>query len=282
MDDMKRFLQITQNHSRENPVISNLEVLNLPAGAKRLRVLWMYPDILSLHGGRGDMMALLRFATSAGLPIEIRRIEQLTDPVPLDQADMLYFCCGDLDCMPDVIKALEPKKPDLQAFAAARTLVANGSSGAVLARQLHLLDGSTIPGLGLLGMIWTERRSVYGDDLWLDAIDGTEVIGNEIKLADVTLDPGQQPFGTVRYGRGNCGDGYEGAVTGNVIYTGCLGPVLVRNPSLAMALLRRGAMAAGLPVEHMQFVPDPSDIFMEQRGLADAKAFISKKMNPKK
>lgn len=282
MDSIKQFLQITNAYRQEDSSLHNFDVLGLERNTKALHLLWMYPDILSLHGGRGDIMALLRFATAAGLPLEIRKVEQPSDSVPLEWADMLYFCCGDLDCVPDLIRALAPMKEKLKAFAASgKVVAANGSSGGILAQELELLDGSVIEGLGLLGMRWTERSSVHGDDLWLDAIDGTEVIGNEIKLADVTLDAGQAPFGKVRYGRGNRGDGYEGAVTGNVIYTTCLGPVLVRNPALAMALLRRGAEAAGLEIREEAFALNPSDIPYEESGLREARMFIEKKLNKK-
>lgn len=237
-----------------------------------LHILWMYPSTLSLHGGRGDIMALLRFATLAKRPVDIRRIENLNDPVPLEEADMLYFCAGDLACMPDVIRALEPIREALRDFSAqGKVIVANGSTGAILARDLTLEDGTVVPGLGLLDMHWKQRTSVHGDDLWMKTADGLEIIGDEIKLADVTLDPGQAPFGTVTYGKGNCGDGFEGAITGNVICTGCLGPVLVRNPALAMNLLER---AAGAPLPALA----PSDIPYELAGLAETKAFIQKKM----
>lgn len=279
MTSMEQFRLAAAHYRDGRNSLNNLEALGLPEDTKCLSILWMYPDILSLHGGRGDLMALLRFATMANLPADIRRVTHLTDPVDLDAADMLYFCCGDLSCVPDVVKALEPRLEDLRAFAdAGKMIVANGSSGAILAKELRILGGPTVPGLGLLNMRFTERGSIHGDDLWMDAIDGVEVIGNEIKRTDVALEPGQAPFGTVRYGRGNCGDGYEGAVTGNVIYTGCMGPVLVRNPALAMALLRRAAEAAGLDTDPGQFLLDPSDIAAETLGISDAQTFISKKM----
>lgn len=254
-------------------------VSNLDAGdQKKIRILWMYPDSLNLHGGRGDIMALLRFATMAKIPVEIRRVELLTDPVPLNAADMLYFCCGDLVDMPHVIRALEPVKEALESFAArGKVIVANGSTGAVLAKELQLLDGTVIPGLGLLDMRWTQRSTVQGDDLWLDAVDGTQVIGNEIKLAEIALEPDQAPFGKVRYGHGNDGTGYEGAVTRNVIYTSCLGPVLVRNPALAMALLRRAADAAGLEIPAERFALRTEDISCEEKALEEAKKFILNK-----
>lgn len=262
--------------------IHNLDVLGLPADHKRVRILWMYPNSLHIHGGRGDLMALLRFATMAKLPIEICRVDRLTDEIPLENAHMLYFCCGELECAADIVKALESQKEALFAFAeAGNVIVANGSTGAILGKDLKLADGTVIPCLGLLGMHSVQRTSIHGDDLWLDAIDGIEVIGNEIKRMDVTLDPEQAPFGTVRYGRGNCGDGKEGAVTRNVIYTTCLGPLLVRNPALAMALLRRAAMAADMQIDEAQFALSPEAILHESKALEETRIFIRKKMEKK-
>ncbi len=263
--------------------VDNLKDLGLGADHKRVRILWMYPDTLSIHGGRGDLMALLRFSTKAGIPVEIKRVDSLADYVPFDEADMLYFSCGDLTCMPDVIKALEKRKADIEKFVAdKKVIIANGSSGAILAKTLKLTDGKVINGLGLLAMNWTERESVKGDDLWLDTVDGIEVIGNEIKLADITLEPGQSEFATVRYGYGNKGDGKEGAVSGNVIYTSCLGPLLVRNPALAMNFLKRGAEAAGVEVTDEQSVLPSEFIFHEQKCLEEARIFITRKLQNSK
>ena len=180
-------------------------------------------------------------------------------------------------------QALRPLLPELKEFIAkGKVIIANGSSGAILAKTLTRLDGTVIEGLGLLGMHWKERTRVHGDDLWLNAMDGVEVIGNEIRLADITLDEGQEPFASVRYGRGNCGDGLEGARSGNVIYTGCLGPVLVRNPLLAMEYLKLGAKAAGIYVDPLRFIPDPEDVEAETRGIQESRAFIQKKINSAK
>lgn len=280
MNSITQFVKTDLSFTRADHTIHNLNTLNLPENSPHLRVLWMYPDSLPLHGGRGDLMALLRFATALELPVEIHRINNLTDPVPLDEADMLYFCSGDLTSMPDIAAALLPIVSQLAEFGAqGKMILANGSTGAILGRDLTFSDGKTYPGLGLLNMHWIQRSSVHGDDLWMEVLDGLEVIGNEIKTADITLDPGQAPFGTVRYGRGNCGDGYEGAITGNVIYTGCLGPLLVRNPQLAAKLLIRAAETAGITPKKAELSTE--DIRTELAGMEAAKKFIENKMNRK-
>lgn len=279
MNSMDQFIETNNDFSRSDTCIHNRKVLGLPPETKALKILWMYPSTLSLHGGRGDLMALLRFGTGAGLPVEICRIEHLNDTVPLEDADMLYFCCGDLSCVPDLIGALKPIEKELREFVAqGKMIVANGNSGAALSRSLQMLDGREMEGIGILDLRWCQRKSVHGDDIWMYTMDGLRVIGNEIKTADVVLAPGQAPFGKVVYGQGNCGDGFEGAVTGNVIYTGCLGPVLIRNPQLTMNLLYRAAQAAGMAVEEERFHLSPEDIPHETAGLDAAQAFIEKKM----
>lgn len=255
---------------------NNLEALGLSQDSKRVKVLWMYPDTLSIHGGRGDMMALMRIATMLKLPLEIIRVELLSDEVPVDSADMIYFCSGDLSCTPDVIKALMPIKERLNDFAKkGKVIVANGSSGAILSKKFKRLDGTVVEGLGLLKMSWTQRESVEGNDLYLD-FNGMEIIGNEIKLAEIELEDGQAPFAKVVYGHGNNGGKTEGAMTDNVIYTSCLGPLLVRNPWLAAELLKR---AAGAQVSDDQLVLDEKLIHHETECLNEAKKFIVRKMD---
>lgn len=41
--------------------------------ADKITVLWLYPDILNLHGDRGNLMALERIGKLMELPVEVRR-----------------------------------------------------------------------------------------------------------------------------------------------------------------------------------------------------------------
>lgn len=275
---MERFHTIVSSAPAGAKTISNRQVLSLKDDANAVKLLWMYPDVLSLHGGRGDLMALLRFATELGIPMEITRINGLPEEFSVADADMVWFCCGDSTCIPHVIEALMPRRMELLRFSVeGGVLLANGSSGGILATELTLPNGEVIPGLDLLKMHWTPRSTVHGDDLWLRLEDGTEVIGNEIQLWDVSLLTGQDSFGSVLYGRGNCGSGYEGARTKNTIYTGCLGPILVRNPHFAVMLLLEAARHAGITPEITALSPE--SISMELQATEAAKTFIENKMN---
>ena len=41
---------------------------------EQLNILWLYPDVLDLHGGRGDLMGLLHAAKLLGVPAELKRV----------------------------------------------------------------------------------------------------------------------------------------------------------------------------------------------------------------
>lgn len=276
----KIFNEIRNNTSGHDAVLSNVKSLGLPETTRALHILWMYPDVLNVFGGRGDLMALMRVSCSMGLPAEMRRLDSLSDEIPFDWADIIYFASGDLTCMEDILKSLKTREKEFRTFAGnGKMIAAVSSSGALLADEFIRTDGSSVSGLGLLHMTMTEREKVHGDDLWIMTEDGIEVTGNQIQLLDVTLQDGQKPFGKVIYGRGNDGSGNEGARSGNVIYTGCVGPVLVRNPWLAAHLLECAAKTAGVTSLSGSFYLPDEEIEQELKSAEEARQFINDKRN---
>ena len=273
------FNEIRNNTRGHDSVLSNVSALGLPEDERALHILWMYPDVLNVFGGRGDLMALMRVCCSMGLPAEMKRVDSLSDDIPFDWADIIYFASGDLTCMEDILRAQEDRREDFKAFAdRGGMIVAVSSSGAILSDEFRKAGGTSVKGLGLLHMTMAEREKVHGDDLWFRTNDGIEVTGNQIQLLDVALKDGQKPFGTVIYGRGNDGTGSEGAETGNVIYTGCVGPVMVRNPWLAANLLERAAKTANVSTVSGDFALPDEEIEQELLSSAEAREFINAKI----
>ena len=100
-----------------------------------------------------------------------------------------------------------------------------------------------IEGLGLLDV--TTRRGperAVGEVLsaWTRP-DGTEslITGFENHGGFTYLGVNAEPLARVEIGVGNCGDGTDGAVQGNVLGIYPHGPILARNPELADHLLER-------------------------------------------
>ena len=250
MNNFDKFNRIRSRAGRNTNTITNMSEVAGDSGFKCLHILWLYPDVMNLHGGRGDVMAMLHICNLLDIPVEIRRADSLQEDIDWKWPHLVYMTAGELKCTGDVVRALERQREDLVSYTEeGGFFVVNGSSGAVLAEKTVMLDGSIVKGLGLLDMVWKERESVWGDDIWVKREDGSELLGNQIQVADVILGEGQEPLGQTLYGRGNNGDGAEGAVKNNVIYTGILGPLLTKNPEFTGWLLKEAAGGAGISTE---------------------------------
>lgn len=247
---------------------------------QELRILWLYPDILNLHGDRGNAMALVRVCGQAGVTASITRVDRLADPIDLEAADLVLVGPGELAVMADVVRALSPYSQGLAEMVDAGTpMLVSGTSAGIVARTTARLDSSRFDGLGLVGMEVVEREEILGDDLILD-VGGREVGGMQIRMADLRLDPGQAPFGSVLYGWGNDHDhpDAEGARRGNLVATNLLGPSLVKNPWFAWRLIEQ---ALTNRYGEAPPAPDQSLWAFERRGAEAIRRFnVSKQILP--
>jgi len=205
---------------------------------QEVRILWLYPDILNLHGDRGNAMALVRVCRSIGVEPILTRVDRQEDSIDLDSADLIVIGPGELAVMGSIGGALTPYAQKLADMVDAGTpMLVTGTSSAIVARETRRTDSSSIPGLGLVDMVVVEREEILGDDLILDA-EGLELGGMQIRMTDMRLDPGQKPFATVLYGVGNADHtDVDGACRSNLVVTNLLGPALTKNPWFARRLI---------------------------------------------
>lgn len=276
MGDFDKLNRIREQFDRNSETLTNVSEVTGESGFRRLHILWLYPDILNIHGGRGDMMAFLHMCDLLDIPVEIRRLDDVKVEADWNWPHIVYMTAGELKCVDKVSAALNRQIDGVKKFLRrGGLLIANGSSGAALAKTVELYDGSIVTGTGLLDMAWKERESVWGDDIWVRTEDCLDVIGNQIQVADVTLAEGQQSFGRVIYGRGNDGCGEEGAVSGGVIYTGVLGPLHTKNPHLTASFIEAAASLGGVRAGKKL---TPEDIAIEEKSAEYIKAFMKGKM----
>lgn len=249
-------------------------------------IAWMYPDTLYLHGERGNVMALVRYAQDLGLEPKVHRIDLgMKDFDPMEY-DILFYGPGEISSFNSVMKHIGTYTRSLAEYMAyGKIMIVTGATVAMFGERIRRFDpdaeggiGEVIEGLHLIPALAEEREYVFGDDLDVRAEYGgysMELIGNQIHMADIDFmeNSNYRRFGNVIYGRGNNGsDGMEGVVYNNSIFTNMLGPLFVGNPWLTVQILRKAAELRGIEIK----MPEP-DYEMEVRSFRLKKEFIDGK-----
>jgi CobQ-like glutamine amidotransferase family enzyme len=204
-----------------------------------LRIVWIYPDLLSTYGDRGNLIMLTRRAALRGLPVEPTGIN--SDQRVPEQGD-IYLLGGGED-LPQVLAARRLRADGGLSAAAARGAVifAVCAGYQLIGEVFGGAQGEPVDGLGLID-IRSGRGAQRGVGEIVADVDqslGVErLTGFENHQGKTSIGTGAKPLARVTIGVGNGdGSGTEGAYAGQILGTYLHGPALVRNPSLADLLL---------------------------------------------
>lgn len=240
-----------------------------------LNIVWAYPDILNLHGDRGNLFALERVAKLLGIETKVTKIEKYKEKIDFKNADIVLFNVGEVKVMPTIVYALESQERELiEYIESGKIIILIGTTGCIMAKETIRADGTKFKGLGILDMICTERKDVYGNDLHFSLKgEDTEIMANQIQLIDTKLNS-DIALGKVIYGMGNNDGGTEGARYKNVIFTNALGPVLVKNPWYTEKLIK---MAMENKQEKIEKQIEEKEFEIELKSIECIKKFIENK-----
>ncbi len=232
---------------------------------RTLRIVSLFPDLLSVYGDSGNVRALLVRAERRGIVASVERVVAGSPTIP--EADILLIGGGqdrDQFAVEDAIGRLGEVLVRRVADGAALLAICGGYQS--LARSYRTADGRAVHGPGIFAARTEagERRLVGPVVAHLSpALAGTAgegrttVVGFENHSGRTELDPGATPFARIEIGSGNNGtDGTEGLLVmpdqtgpgaggGLRIGTYLHGPLLPRNPHVADALLRAGLARTG-------------------------------------
>jgi len=202
-----------------------------------LRLVWIYPDLLSTYGDRGNVLVLERRARLRGLPVQILEVNS-DQRVPPD--GHIYLMGGGED-LPQTLatRRLQADGGLHRAVGQGAVLFAVCAGYQMLGVEFGGADDQAVDGLGLLDIRSGrgERRAVGEIVADVDpALNVPRLSGFENHQGVTRLGPRARPLARTTLGVGN-GDGTEGAYAGRVLGTYLHGPALVRNPGLADLLL---------------------------------------------
>jgi CobQ-like glutamine amidotransferase family enzyme len=230
-----------------------------PGGPSAIRLVWVYPDLLSTYGDRGNLLMLARRARLRGIGVELAEVNS-DQRVPVDGD--IYLLGGGED-LPQVLASRRLAADGGLTGALNRAVIFAVCAGyQIVGTEFGGAEGEPVPGLGLIDISSSrgDRRGVGEITADVDPALGVErLTGFENHQGVTRRGPEVKPLASVLTGVGN-GDGTEGAYSGRVVGTYLHGPALVRNPSLADMLLRW--VTGSLPA----LDPRQEDLVLKLRG----------------
>lgn len=216
-----------------------------------LTIGWLYPELMSTYGDRGNITVLQKIAENNDIEVEILRINQSSNSNLLSSCDLI-FMGGAQDLQQEIVnKDLISSKGNVL-----KQLIENGIPGLYICGAYQFLGnyykdayGTKIQGLGIFDM-YTEsyktKHRLIGNvvvkpmSTTNNLIPKTYLVGFENHGGRTYLENPEQAFAKVVHGFGNNGeDKSEGIVFKNTIGTYMHGPILPCNPSLATSLLSK-------------------------------------------
>lgn len=244
-----------------------------------LTIGWLYPDLMSIYGDRGNIIALTRRCEWRGIQVEIKPITVETSLSELRTSDMLFMGGAQDRQQTIVAKDLQKKKKVLS------LMIEDNVPGLYICGGFQFLgayykeaDGTVIEQLGVLD-VYTENpggKRLIGNI----AVDATSIFGKKTVLVGFENHGGRtklgkevKPLGKVIKGFGsNAEDHTEGAVYKNSIGTYLHGPILPKNPTLTDWLITKALERKYKTAITLSPLDDTLPIFAHDAALREIKA----------
>jgi lipid II isoglutaminyl synthase (glutamine-hydrolysing) len=201
-----------------------------------LRIVWIYPDLLSTYGDRGNLLILARRAQLRGMEVDAT---ELRSDQPLPSSADIYLLGGGEDGPQALAAQRLIADGGLHRAAAQGSVVFAVCAGYQLLGSSFFAKGAKCAGLELLDLhsdrgptrAVGELAGEIDHRLGLPPLSGFENHGGRTHLgAEVS------PLARVSAGVGN-DEQTEGAWRGKLLGTYSHGPALSRNPALADLLI---------------------------------------------
>lgn len=247
---------------------------------KSLKLAWLFPSTLYLHGERGNILAFERVAKMLDQDLKVDYIGLDDEFNPLDY-DIIYCSAGETVRASSVVDRLSNVNSELNEFIdQGKPFIVTGNSVGFFGNVIHRKDND-VQGLSIIDIEATENPAVYGDDILFKVKYNNkdlDIIGQQIQMNDLE-NISAQTFGDLIYGYGNSKDSLnEGFIRKNSIFTNTLGPMFALNPWLTKEVIK-----VALDNKNIDYLDKELDFTLEEKSRLSKVEYIkNKKTNLKK
>lgn len=202
-----------------------------------MNVLYLYKDLLNLHGDKGNLLALEKISKAMNIKTKIDYVNAYEDKINFKKYDLILISPGELFVIKKIIERLRQQKEEIIKYIEEnKYIICIGTSAAIFANQTVRSDKTTFDGLGIGDFTCIEREKPFGDDLIFKYKKNT-IVGSQIVRIDI-FPKKNNYLGKIIYGYGNNGGCYEGIKYKNLIITNTLGPLFIQNPQLLENIIK--------------------------------------------
>jgi hypothetical protein len=207
---------------------------------------WLYPDLMSTYGDRGNIIALSYRAKMMGIDPVIKKIS-INEPANLISKVDLIFMGGAQDKQQEIVNQDLKNKGSFLKKAINEAVPGLYVCGAYqfLGKYYKEADGNIIDGIGVFDL-YTESpglnvpRCIGNIVIESEKFPGIKLVGFENHGGRTYLSDKKLAFAKVVKGYGNNGeDKTEGIYYKNSFGTYLHGPILPKNPELADYLIKK-------------------------------------------
>lgn len=243
-----------------------MSAINLQPKAYSLTIGWLYPDLMSTYGDRGNIIVLQKRCEWRNIAVRIEKISIETNKNRLEGCDLL-FMGGAQDTQQEIVnKDLFENKGKILKEKINSRIPGLFVCGAYqfLGKYYKTAEGKRLPGLEIFPA-YTENPGEKVARLIGNIIvktDNSTIVGFENHGGRTYLEDKIQALGKVVKGFGNNGqDGTEGILFKNSIGTYLHGPILPKNPKIADFLIQKA-----LEIKYGEKIElEPLDDSLEQK-----------------
>lgn len=232
-----------------------------------LTIGWLYPELMSTYGDRGNITVLTKRCEWRGIKVEILNIDQTMSDQRLKTIDLLFGGGAQDHEQTIVMKDLMKKKKII------KDLIENNIPALFVCGAPQLMGnyyepavGKRIEGLSIFDMVskhpGSDKPRLIGNIVAKTLGSGDFVVGFENHGGRTYLSEGVKPFAKVIKGFGNNGeDNTEGVIHKNAIGCYLHGPFLPKNPVIADHLIKKA-----LEVKYKEDITlEPLDDSLEEK-----------------
>ncbi len=204
---------------------------------------WLYPELMSTYGDRGNILVLKKRCQWRGIKVKIIKLDTGFDKKQLSMCNLLFMGGAQDKQQQIVVSDLMEKRTEL------KRMIENGIPGLYICGAYQFLgkyykdaDGTTIASLGIFDLFTVNPGRGFSRQIGASAVQLPNkqiIVGFENHGGRTYLGKTVKPFGKILKGFGNNGaDQTEGAVYKNSFGTYFHGPVLPKNPGFADLLIK--------------------------------------------